>query len=66
MRVFRCPVVFTIQDEEHDFTEDDLIEWLNNTLFVDLCTEDHGSLTVAGEDATVSMGIELGKMSEEF
>ena len=66
MRTFRCPVLFTVQDDDKDFDLDDLEEWLCNTLYVNLRTEDYGSLVVAGEDATVSMGIELSKLSEEF
>lgn len=60
---FTCPVIFTVQDSEDAFELHQLQKWLEEAIYVDLQTEDAGRFEAGGEDATVSMGVELASLN---
>jgi hypothetical protein len=57
---FVCPVVFNVEDNDKPFESHQLRTWLEEAVFVDLRTED-GNFD-AGEDTTVSMGLDLQRL----
>ena len=60
---FVCPVLFTVQDSENAFELHQLQKWLEEAIYVDLREEDAGHFEGGGENATVSMGVELTSLN---
>lgn len=60
-----CEVRFTVQDVQKPFQTHDLQEWLKNSIYIDLRTEDAGMFKQDddGESACVSAGVELKTLS---